>query len=119
MCGRRKVDRDHPELALDYGDMDFDLLSDIATQIPSGIVVQFHRDGDALLYPRFAEAASLFPDNIRNIVTNGKLLVDRASEIIGNLETLSVSIFEGDDEAGEQLAIVRQFLKLKADRNRL
>ena len=93
MCGRRKVDREYPELALNYGDMDFDLVKHIAGQIPAGIVVQFHRDGDALMYPRFGEAVSLFPNNIRNIVTNGKLLVEKADEIIGNLETLSVSIF--------------------------
>lgn len=116
MCGRRKVDRDYPDLALEYGDMDFDLLGHIAGQIPEGIVVQFHRDGDALMYPRFGEAVSLFPKNIRNIVTNGKLLVEKAGEIIGNLETLSVSIFERDEEAGEQREIIREFLAVKGDR---
>ncbi len=30
MCGRRKVDREYPELALNYGDMDFDLVKHIA-----------------------------------------------------------------------------------------
>lgn len=116
MCGRRKVDREYPDLALDYGDMDFDLLQETAPQIPPGIVVQFHRDGDALLYPRFGDAVALFPNNIRNIVTNGKLLVEKAPEIIGNLETLSVSIFEKDDESEEQLEIVRRFLRIKGDR---
>lgn len=61
MCGRRKVDRDYPELTLEYGDMEFSLLEKIALQIPEGIVVQFHRDGDALLYPRFGDAVRLFP----------------------------------------------------------
>lgn len=116
MCGRRKVDRDYPELALDYGDMELALLEKIAPQIPSGIVVQFHRDGDALMYPYFKRAVSLFPNNIRNIVTNGKLLVEKADEIIGNLETLSVSIFEKDVEAEEQLVIIREFLAIKKDR---
>lgn len=116
MCGRRKVDREYPELALDYGDMDFDLLQRIAPQIPEGIVVQFHRDGEALLYPRFGEAVRLFPRHIRNIVTNGKLLVEKADEIIDNLETLSVSIFENDEEAGEQREIIRKFLALKQNR---
>lgn len=116
ICGRRKVDRELPELALDYGDMEFDLLEKIAPQIPSGIVVQFHRDGDALLYPRLEAALRLFPCNIRNIVTNGKLLVEKAGEIIGNLETLSVSIFENDDEAEEQLEIIREFLAIKGDK---
>lgn len=116
MCGRRKVDRDYPELALEYGDMDFALLKLIAGQIPPGIVVQFHRDGDALMYPRFGEAVALFPKNIRNIVTNGKLLVEKSDEIIGNLETLSVSIFERDEESEEQRDIIRKFLKIKGDK---
>lgn len=115
MCGRRKVDREYPELSLDYGDMDFNLLKSIVPQIPEGIVVQFHRDGEPLLYPHFGEAVRLFKNNIRNIVTNGKLLVEKANEIIGNLETLSVSIFEADDEAEEQKEIIRQFLLIKKD----
>ncbi len=113
MCGRRKVDREYPEISLEYGDMDFSLLEKIAPQIPQGIVVQFHRDGDALMYPRFADAVKLFSNNIRNIVTNGKLLVKKADEIIGNLETLSISIFERDEEAEEQLEIIREFLFIK------
>jgi MoaA/NifB/PqqE/SkfB family radical SAM enzyme len=116
MCGRRKVDRDYPELALAYGDMDFDLLKAVAAQVPPGIVTQFHRGGEALLYPRFGEAVTLFPNNIRNIVTNGKLLMEKAGEIIGNLETLSVSIFENDEEAPEQLELIKKFLALKGDR---
>lgn len=116
MCGRRKLDRDKFGPPLDYGDMDFDLLRNIAAQIPPGIVVQFHRDGEALVYPRFGEAVALFPRNIRNIVTNGKLLEEKADEIIGNLETLSVSIFENDDEAAEQRDILARFLALKKDR---
>lgn len=116
MCGRRKVDRDYPELALDYGDMPFSLLEEISKQIPDDITVQFHRDGDALLYPRFGEAVRLFPNNLRNIVTNGKLLVEKADEIIGNLETLSISIFEKDEEALEQIEIIEKFLELKQNK---
>jgi MoaA/NifB/PqqE/SkfB family radical SAM enzyme len=116
MCGRRKVDRDYPQIALDYGDMDFALVEELARQVPRSIVVQFHRDGEALLYPRFGEAVALFPNHIRNIVTNGKLLVVKADEIIDNLETLSVSIFENDAEAEEQREIIAEFLKLKGQR---
>ena len=115
MCGRRKVDREFPELALDYGDMEFSLLEKIAPQIPEGIVVQFHRDGDALMYPRFGDAVKLFPNHVRNIVTNGKLLVQKADEIIGNLETLSISIFERDEEAEQQTELIRKFLAIKQD----
>jgi len=116
MCGRRKVDREYPELALEYGDMDFSLLKIIAEQLPKGIVTQFHRDGDALLYPHLGDALRLFPHNIRNIVTNGKLLVEKADELIDNIETLSISIFEGDTEAEEQREILERFLVLKKDR---
>jgi len=115
MCGRRKVDREYPHLALDYGDMKFELLECIAKQIPENIVVQFHRDGEALLYPRLGDALRLFPNNIRNLVTNGKLLIEKAGEIIGNIETLSISIFENDDEAKEQLSIIGKFLEIKKD----
>lgn len=113
MCGRRKVDKDHPELALKYGDMDFELVRKISEELPPNIVVQFHRDGEALLYPRFGEAVRLFKNQIKNIVTNGKLIVEKADEIIGNLDTISISIFENDNEANEQFELIRRFLKLK------
>jgi radical SAM protein with 4Fe4S-binding SPASM domain len=116
MCGRRMVDREYPNLAIDYGDMDFKLLEMIAPQIHPGIVVQFHRDGEALLYPEFGRAMRLFPNNIRNIVTNGKLLVQKADEIIGNLETMSISVFGNDEEADEQKELLEEFLKIKKER---
>jgi hypothetical protein len=91
------------------------MLKKISLQIPPGIVVQFHRDGDALLYPRLGEALYLFKNNIRNVVTNGKLLVDKADEIIGNMETLSISIFEDDTEAVDQRELIREFLSIKKE----
>lgn len=116
MCGRRKVDRDYPELALQYGDMDFSLVESIARQLPEGIVVQLHNNGDPLLYPRFKEVTQLFRRQIRCTDTNGKLLVERADDIIGNLETLTISTFEKDEEAEEQYKLIEQFLKIKGDR---
>lgn len=116
ICGRRKVDKDYPELAINYGDMDFELVRRIAAQLPSNIVVQLHKDGEALLYPRFGEAAGLFKKQIRNIVTNGKLLVEKAGEIIDNLDTIAISVFEDDPEAEEQLQIIKEFLKIKGNR---
>ena len=116
ICGRRKVDKDYPELALSYGDMDFDLVREIAKQLPPNIVAQFHKDGEALLYPRFGEAVRLFKEQIKNIVTNGKLIIEKADEIIDNLDTISVSIFENDDEAGEQYDLIKRFLDIKGDR---
>ena len=70
MCGRRKIERDFPELTLDYGDMEFEMVREIARQLPPHIVVQLHNNGEALLYPRFGEAAELFARQITNVVTN-------------------------------------------------
>lgn len=114
MCGRRERAEAHGRR--DYGDMDFDMVRMIAKQIPEGIVVQFHNDGEGLLYPRFGEAIQLFNHCIPTIVTNGKLLVKKADEIINNLCSLSVSIFERDDEADEQFEILSEFLELKGDK---
>jgi radical SAM protein with 4Fe4S-binding SPASM domain len=116
MCGRRRTDVEYPELALNYGNMDFELVKSIAGQLPPQIVVQLHNNGEALLYPRFGEAVKLFKRQIRNVVTNGKLLIEKADEIIGNLDSLAVSVFERDDEAEEQYGIIRKFIKIKGDR---
>jgi len=116
MCGRRKVERDYPELTLEYGDMNFELVKEIAKQLPPNIVVQLHNNGEALLYPKFGEAVRLFNKQITNIVTNGKLLVDKADEIIGNLDTLAISVIENDSEGNEQLEIIEKFLELKGEK---
>lgn len=116
MCGRRKVERDYPEMTLEYGDMDFNLVEKIARQLPPNVVVQLHNNGEALLYPRFGDAVRLFSRQVTNVVTNGKLLIEKAEEIIGNLDTLAVSVFENDSESDEQYEIVREFLTIKGDR---
>ena len=116
MCGRRKVDREYPELAMKYGDMDFALVKSIARQLPSDIVVQLHDNGEPLLYPRFKEAIRLFDRQIRCMDTNGKLIVEKAGDIINNLETLTISTFENDEEADEQYGLIKKFLKIKGRR---
>ena len=116
MCGRRRVDKEYPNIAMDYGDMDFKLVKKIAAQLPANIVVQLHNNGEALLYPRFGEAVKLFKNQVTNIVTNGKLLVEKHKEIIGNLDTMAISIIENDSEAKEQYEILTQFLKLKGNK---
>lgn len=116
MCGRRKVERGYPELTLKYGDMDFDLVRRISEQLPPNIVVQLHNNGEALLYPKFAEAVNLFKQQITNIVSNGKLLVEKADEVIDNLDTLAISVIENDPEADEQYEIIEEFLKMKGDK---
>jgi hypothetical protein len=116
ICGRRKVEVDYPELTLKYGDMDFSLVKTISEQLPPGIVVQLHNNGEALLYPRFGDAVRLFRKQITNIVTNGKLLVEKADDIINNLDTLAISIIEKDPEANDQYRTIKKFLKLKGDK---
>ncbi|HOW28813.1 MAG TPA: SPASM domain-containing protein [Elusimicrobiota bacterium] len=116
MCGRRRIDKDYPDIALQYGDMDFDLVKKISLQLPPQIVVQLHNNGEPLLYPRFGEAVKLFSDQITNIVSNGKLLLDKSDEIIGNLDTLAISIIENDPEADEQYRVIEGFLKKKGDK---
>ncbi len=116
MCGRRKIDREYPEIAMQYGDMDLGLVGSIAKQLPEGIVVQFHDNGEPLLYPGFKEAVRLFRRQIRCMDTNGKLIVERAGDIIGNLDTLTISAFENDEEDDEQYALIKEFLKIKGDK---
>jgi MoaA/NifB/PqqE/SkfB family radical SAM enzyme len=119
MCGRRRIDREFPEIALQYGDMDFDLVKRIVQQLPPNIVVQLHNNGEPLLYPRFREAASLFSQQIKCIDTNGKLLLEKADEVIDVLDTMAISIIEKDAEADEQYEIIAKFLELKKDRKPL
>ena len=99
-----------------WGDMDYELVKSIAKQIPAGIVVQFHDNGEPLLYPNLGKALSLFSNQIRCLDTNGKLLIEKSEEIIDNLDTITVSVFENDLEAEEQMMIMREFMSIKGDR---
>jgi len=116
MCGRRRIDREFPEIAMNYGDMDFELVKRIAEQLPPNIVVQLHNNGEPLLYQRFREAALLFDQQIKCIDTNGKLLLEKADEVIDILDTMAISVIENDVEADEQYEIIGKFLELKKDR---
>ena len=116
MCGRRKIDKEYSEIAMNYGDMDFGLVKKIACQLPKGIVVQFHNNGEPLLYPRLGEALSLFTNQIRCVDTNAKLIVDKADQIIDNLDTITISVIEKDPEGDEQYALVKKFLEIKGNR---
>ncbi len=119
MCGRRKIDREYPEIAVNYGDMDFELVKKIADQLPEGIVIQFHNNGEPLLYPRFGAAVRLFKDQIRCVDTNAKLIVEKADEIIDNLDTITISVIEKDPDMDEQDELVKKFLEIKGERKPL
>ena len=116
MCGRRKMEREYPELC-NWGDMSKEMVYEISKQVPSKIVVQFHNNGEPLLYPDLGWALSLYRNNIRCFNTNGKLLLEKADEIIGNLETLTISVVQDDLEGDYQYEIVREFLKKKGLRS--
>jgi len=98
---------------LEYGDMDFVLLESIRKQLPRGLAVAFHRDGEPLVYPRLGDALALFTGMIRSITTNGKKLVEKHDQIIDNCEMLCVSAFRGDPDGPEQLDVLAQFLSIK------
>lgn len=119
MCGRRKIDREYPDIAMNYGDMAFSLVKKIAQQVPNDIVVQFHNNGDSLMYPHLGEAIQLFTKQIKCLDTNGKLLLEKASEIIGHLDTLTISVIENDPEADAQYEAVKKFLVLKGSKKPL
>lgn len=116
MCGRRKIERDYPELTLNYGDMDFSLVEAIAEQLPPNITVQLHDNGDPCLYPRLGDAIKLFHRQLTSFDTNGKLLVEKADDIIDNLDTMAISVFENDDEGDEQYGLIEKFVQLKGSR---
>ncbi len=116
MCGRRKLEKDYPELC-DWGDMPYEMVKEIARQIPKGIICQFHNNGEPLLYPRLRDALGLFSSNIRCFNTNGNLLLDRFNDIVGNMETLTISVVQDDPEQEEQYETVRNF-KDKSRKNK-
>jgi radical SAM protein with 4Fe4S-binding SPASM domain len=116
MCGRRKREKLDPAIMDSYGYMSFALIEKIALQLPPNIVVQLHNNGEGLLYPRFKEAVKQFENQITNIVTNGKLLLEKSDEIIDNLDTIAISVFENDPEQLKQFEIIEQFLALKGQR---
>ena len=115
-CGRRQIEKTDPELAIYNNDIDFKLLERIAKQLPPNITVALHNNGESLLFPRFGEAVKLFKDQITTVVTNGKLIVEKADEIIDNLDTMAISVIEKDMETREQFKIIEEFLKIKGDR---
>lgn len=114
MCGRRKLEKEHPELC-DWGDMPLDMLRRIAEQIPKGVFVQLHNNGEPLLYPHFDEALEMFDGHYVGLNTNGKLLMEQAEPICKYLSTITISIIEKDcpEEWENQIVIVRRFLDIE------
>ena len=107
-CGRASA-RKKGELEL--GDIDLCLFQEIMWQYKDGII-QFNKDGDALLYDDLDEIGYLTHGLISNIVTNGILLYEKRKEIINNFTSVTVSVIEEDDE---QYETVKKFVEYKGD----
>jgi len=99
-----------------FGEIPVELLWSIREQLPRGITVQFHRDGEPTAYSRLDKALYLFRNYITSIVTHGLNLVAKADQIIGNCTSLTVSAFHGDPDSAEQDNSLISFLLTKRDR---
>ena len=113
MCGRRKEEEQYPDIANSRGDMPFEMLERIEGQIPPGVFVQLHNNGEPLLYPRFADALKLFHGHYMGLNTNGKLLMEQSDAICKYLSSISISIIPEDPEQDEQMDIALKFLEIK------
>ena len=97
------------------GEMSFALLCKLRDQLPRGVVVQLHRDGEPTHYSRLGDALLVLSGFIVSIVTHGENLAHKANEIIDNCTTVTVSVFKGDPDAELQYESVKEFLHLKGD----
>lgn len=117
MCGRRKLEREYPHLC-DWGDMPAAMVEQVAEQVPTGVLVQFHNNGEPLLAPTLPYALNLFKDKgcYTAFDTNGKLLYKRRWDVMaGGLDSITISVFEGDPEGNEQYQEVIKFLHVKKE----
>ena len=97
--------------------MRFGLFTCIVDQLPVGIIVQMHRDGEPTAYDFLGEALYYLRSKfITSIVTHGENLIKKADEIIGNCTSLTVSAFNGDTNMDWQIENIKKFLELKGDR---
>jgi len=109
MCGRRRMEKHFPSLC-DWGDMPRDMVEELAKQVPKGITVQCHNNGEPLLYDDIGWALAQFKGCFRCFDTNGKLLMDKARELIGNIESVTISVIPEDPDGWEQLEIAESWL---------
>jgi len=96
--------------------MNFKILQKLAEELYPGTIVYFHYYGEPLLYPRLKDAIELFENQITTIVTNGKLIIKKFDEIVPSLDSLCISVFEGDPEQEEQFRLIGEFLERKKRR---
>lgn len=93
------------------GDMPLEMVARIAKELPSGVVVHLHMNGEPLVYPYFKDAVSLFYRQYVHLTTNGKLLVKKREEV-EDVDTVAISVVEDDPESDEQYAIIEEWFRL-------
>lgn len=91
--------RDNNELKI--REMSGELLDLILSQY-KGSIIQFHRNGEPLLYSGLRELGEKCKGYITNIVTNGKLLMERKDDL-KYFTSITVSVYEGDVNQIEQI----------------
>jgi hypothetical protein len=98
--------------------MPIELVHKIASQVQPGTVTQLHNNGEPLLYPWLGRALDYFKHCVTGLNTNGILLLEKAGELIGNIDTLTISVIQDDEPelAEQQKSNIKEFLKLKGDK---
>ena len=100
-CGRdRKVQQ---------GDMPLEIVNEIIKQF-NGSIIQFNKDGEPLLYYNLWAVGEMCKGKVTNIVTNGKLLLEKKTALLNNFTTITVSVFEDDDEQYEQVMKFKEYI---------
>ncbi len=104
-CGRNEI-RKNGKMEIGY--LDMKLFKNIISQY-NGEIIQFSRDGDPLLSPNLSFVGALCRPFVTNIVTNGKLLWERRSELFDVFTSVTVSIIEDDIEQFEVIKKFREY----------
>lgn len=113
MCGHQSQEI-NPNLR--FGNMSLGLMEELRGQLPRGIEVAFHKDGDPLAHSHVREAIDIFSGLVSTVVTHGLNLGRKADQIIGRCSTVVVSVFRGDPDRDAQLQSIKEFCEAKGNR---
>jgi radical SAM protein with 4Fe4S-binding SPASM domain len=100
------------------GDIPLALLEIIEKQLEDNIIIHFHNNGEPLVYPYLKDAFDIFSRQIKHFDTNGILLLEKAEDI-QKVNIISVSIIQDDPLGYEQLDILRKYLSIKPDNQKV
>jgi hypothetical protein len=116
LCGMCGHQNEAINTSLKHGEMSLELMEKIRRQLPTGIALAFHKDGDPLAHSRVGDALAIFKGFVTAIVTHGLNLAKKADEIIDNCTTVNVSIFRGDRDHRAQFESLKAFMEKKGNR---